>query len=264
MRTTLYILAALIVIAVGTASWTEYEANKGFTPWMTGAELNKFCAGFDTTPPGGHPNFWDKGHWIDAVEGRWHEGVPQYRLKYSDSPHGSGRYLWWYRYYNMDQQSYSRLVHELADQGFTLLDPNSFLRPDDSRRYQGVWHKVQTKLEHDAEKAQTDAQKQAAAPIPSPPASAPVTVVDHGLSLNSTAVDRAQLGHRCSVFVRPENSDLLQSTDNLPDGMVIHRGDFTIVTGTLYSISENMLLIKNQQRIYPVLDRQVDHVIFEQ
>jgi hypothetical protein len=131
------ILLGFIAIGIGIC---RLYADAGFTPWMSHGELDTFLAQFDTNPPGGHPNYWDRGHWINAVEGRWHDGIPQYRIRYGPVPSHKG--LWWYWYLNQDQESFSSHVHEMADQGFTLLDPNSFSRPDDTRRYQGVWHKV--------------------------------------------------------------------------------------------------------------------------
>jgi hypothetical protein len=268
MKPLLQGLAILLVVALAAIAWISHRANKDFTPWMTGAELQKFCDDHDTNPPGGHPNFWDQGHWIDAVEGRWHDGIPEYRVRYSASPKGKGGYLWWYWYFNQDQQSFSSHVHELADQGFTLLDPNSFVRPDDTRRYQGVWHKIQTKAEHDAEKARAQVRSTSADLVSARSASAdqpaaPVPpVVDQGVTLLFASVDRAQLGHLCSVFLKPGATSFPQAT-NLPEGMIVNRGGITIVTGTRISISERMLVIMNQRRGYPVMDQQIDHVTVE-
>ncbi len=133
---------AIILVAVSLAvwGWNYYQTNKDFTPWMSLSELNHWEEQFDTNPPGGHPNYWDKGHWMNAVEARWHDGIPQYRVRYGPVPEGYDAA--WYWYINQDQASFTAHVHELADQGFVLLDPNSYLRPDDSRRYQGVWHKL--------------------------------------------------------------------------------------------------------------------------
>jgi hypothetical protein len=132
--------SAVVIMAMCAWAWIFFQANKDFTPWMSLAELNHWQQQFDTTPPGGHPNYWDKGHWMNAVEGRWHEGIPQYRVRYGPVPDGYDGA--WYWYINQDQASFSSHVHELADAGFVLMDPNSFLRPDDTRRYQGVWHKL--------------------------------------------------------------------------------------------------------------------------
>jgi len=154
------ILATAILVLVALAvGLHHYETNRGFTTWMSLAELNQWQVQFDTKPPGGHPNYWDKGHWMTAVEARWHDGIPQYRVRYGPVPEGyDGAWLW---YINQDQASFSSHVHELADEGFILLDPNSYLRPDDTRRYQGVWHKLFKKKSVTAP----------AAPAPTPAAS---------------------------------------------------------------------------------------------
>ncbi len=136
----LFSLGILVAVILAVLAITGWYRNAGFTPWMSHADLDQFLSQYDSTPPGGHPNYWDKGHWINAVEGRWHNGIPEYRIRYGTVPPHRAR--WWYWYLNQDQESYSRHVHELADQGFTLLDPNSFLRPDGTRRYQGVWQKL--------------------------------------------------------------------------------------------------------------------------
>lgn len=265
MRTIIRIAATAVLVALAVWGWKDYQANKGFTPWMTGVELQKFCDAHDTTPPGGHPNFWDKGHWIDAVEGRWHDGVPQYRLRYGDSPKHC--YLWWYWYFNQDQESFSRHVHEFADQGFTLLDPNSFRRPDDTRRYQGVWHKTQTKAEHQAEAAAIAAKTPATNAInlnPLPPGSMPETpafeVVDDGIKMSFSEINKDQLGHQCSVYLHPDNTPMI-SPANVPSGTYVTRGNILIVNGKLFGFTQRTLEIRNQNRIVPVLGQQIDYVV---
>lgn len=147
---------------------TGAPADKDFTPWMSHAELDDYLKQFDTNPPGGHPNYWDKGHWINAVEGRWQDGIPQYRISYGDA--ANDHYYTWYWYLNQDQLSYSYHVHEFADKGFVLLDPNSFLRPDDTRRYQGVWHLIGPKKTDSP--AAPVAQTNAVPATPPPPSAA--------------------------------------------------------------------------------------------
>ena len=140
MRAFTLAAGVLALFALGAWIWSVYQANAGFTPWMPLEELNHWQTQFDTTPPGGHPNYWDKGHWMTAVEGRWHEGIPQYRVRYGPVPDGYDTA--WYWYINQDQASFTAHINQLEDDGFVLVDPNSFLRPDDTRRYQGVWHKL--------------------------------------------------------------------------------------------------------------------------
>jgi len=159
LRKLIFGVAISVLLLLGIWDWNYYQANRDFTPWMSLSELNEWQKQFDTTPPGGHPNYWDNGHWMNAVEARWHEGIPQYRVRYGPVPEGYDAA--WYWYINQDQASFSAHVHALADQGFVLLDPNSYLRPDDSRRYQGVWHKLFKK------------KSPATAPAPATPSAVP-------------------------------------------------------------------------------------------
>lgn len=107
---------------------------------MSLSELNGFLEKLDENTPAGGKNFWDRRHWIDEVEGRWQSGIPQYRISYSAVP--EARIYWWYWYLNQDRESFDRHVHELADEGFALVQSNSYVRPGGSERFQGVWHKL--------------------------------------------------------------------------------------------------------------------------
>jgi beta-lactamase regulating signal transducer with metallopeptidase domain len=139
----LSLAAAFAVFFLSIIGWSYYQTNRDFTPWMSLSEMNRFLAQFDTNPPGQHPNYWDQGHWMNAVEARWHEGIPEYRIRYGPTPKGYS--CSWFWYVNLDQASFSKHVHELADRGYVLLDPNSYLRPDNSLRYEGVWHRASPK-----------------------------------------------------------------------------------------------------------------------
>lgn len=111
---------------------------------MSGDELSAYLEGLDGDKPE-DKNYWDRGHWITGVEGRWHGGIPQYRISHEEVP--PRRAYWWFWYLNLDQEAFSRHVHRLADEGFTLVHSNHFQRPDGSVRYQGVWHKLIPRLE---------------------------------------------------------------------------------------------------------------------
>lgn len=78
----LLVMALLASVAVG---YRQYENTHGFTPWMSLNELNMFMKTFEAPHPG-EPNYWDKGHWMTAVNGRWHDGIPQYRIRYGEAP----------------------------------------------------------------------------------------------------------------------------------------------------------------------------------
>lgn len=117
----------------------EREARK-FTPWMTYAEMRDFLAPLDAKDAD-HKNYWDRGHWLTAVEGRWTDGVPQFRLKRGEVP--AGKKTAWYWWYNQSPEDFHRHLHELSDQGFTLVHQNKFVWPDGTFRYSGVWHRIE-------------------------------------------------------------------------------------------------------------------------
>jgi hypothetical protein len=133
--------AAAPLTTTNAASLSAGEpASSAFTPWMTGPEVNTFLGQYDTVPPGGHPNYWDKGHWINAVEGRWHDGEVQFRITYGPVP--KHRYLWWFWYLGINKSYFGNLAAKMAADNYQLLDSNSFTSPDGTERFQGVWHKV--------------------------------------------------------------------------------------------------------------------------
>ena len=111
-----------------------------FTPWMAHDEFKEFQRQFDSTPPGGHPNYWDKGHWIDAVECRWNDGRIEYRISYGAVPPNRGR--GWYWYLTQPPEDFDRHCQEFAAKGYTLVHTNSFTNGAGEVLYQGVWHKL--------------------------------------------------------------------------------------------------------------------------
>ena len=115
-------------------------AQDGFTPWMSLSELNAYMEGLDGDKPTGGKNFWDRGNWINEVEGRWEKGIPQYRIAHGPVPEARAHFWNWY--INQDRQSFDKLVGQLADEGYVLVQYNSYTRPGGSERFQGVWHRL--------------------------------------------------------------------------------------------------------------------------
>lgn len=118
---------------------TDPHVGRGFSPWMTYREMSALLDPLEAKDETGK-NFWAKGHWITAVEGRWSDGRPQFRVKVGQTPRG--RTHAWYWWFNQDQASYNKHLHRLSDQGFTLVSHNTFTWPDGTVRYSGVWHKI--------------------------------------------------------------------------------------------------------------------------
>jgi len=144
MKTRIFLMLATgVVVIAGLLGYLYYEdANRDFSPWMTVQELTAFLKKFEPARPT-EPDFWKKGHWITAAEGRWHGGTAQYRIRYATAPVGK-EYVWrWFL--DQDQESFGKKLKELGDDGFVLTYHNSFKRPDGTLRYQGVWHKPDVK-----------------------------------------------------------------------------------------------------------------------
>jgi len=109
----------------------------GFTEWMTPPELD---AHIRLLNAGHKESFWDRGHWIIAAEGRWENGTHEFRIAYDKSP-PEGEFNWKYKI-NQTQEAYTKALDQNALEGYTLISSQSFIRPDDTKRYQGVWHQV--------------------------------------------------------------------------------------------------------------------------
>ena len=130
---------SLLFVALFALSLGGLHADSEFTAWMSQSNLNAYLEKLDGDKPG-DKNYWDRGNWITSVEGRWEAGIPQYRISYAKVP--EGRAHWWFWFVNQDQKSFDEHVHALADEGFTLVQFNSYVRPGGSERFQGVWHKL--------------------------------------------------------------------------------------------------------------------------
>jgi len=134
------LVVACVFLFLGTIrALAEPEKEKEFTPWMSLSQLNAYMESLDGDKPEGK-NFWDRGNWITGVEGRWEAGIPQYRISHSPVP--ARRASWWFWFINQDQKSFDKHVHDLADEGFTLVHFNSYARPGGGERFQGVWQKL--------------------------------------------------------------------------------------------------------------------------
>lgn len=120
---------------------TNIIADKGSkvkTAWMYRNELDSYLAQLKKKENG--KNFWDRGHWVDTVEGRLKNGRIQYRISYSAVPPNDG--YWWYWWFNQDKRTYNKRFKEMADKGLTLVYKQSFKRQDGTERFQTVWHKL--------------------------------------------------------------------------------------------------------------------------
>jgi hypothetical protein len=152
-----HVLAAAIVAVAGCSeqdnsdrvsklqeSVERLSADDGFTEWMASVPFHEFLSEKEMKDENGQ-NFWDRGHWILAAEGRWHDGQQEYRIRFGDAPKNKG-YLWTW-YLNMNQQEFDRHIEALTRDGYTMVQHNSFTRPSGTIMYQAVWHNDNPKKE---------------------------------------------------------------------------------------------------------------------
>ena len=108
------------------------------TEWMEQNEFNALLAQLEKKTDG--KNYWDQGHWVDAVDGQAENGSVQYKITYSTVP--TNKTYYWYWWFNQTQEDFNTHLQRLTKDGFVLVHYQSFEHPDGSRKFQGVWHKV--------------------------------------------------------------------------------------------------------------------------
>lgn len=108
--------------------------DRAFTPWLSPLALDNYIQLKSRAPEG---ETRSREFWISAIEGRWRDGAHQFRIRYDEVP---DRGDWQSRYrVNLTPDGFLQAHAELRDQGFQLIHSQSFLHPDQQRRYQAVW-----------------------------------------------------------------------------------------------------------------------------
>lgn len=114
----------------------EGVAENDFTLWMSPLALDTFIRqrnrGFEKT-------YWERGHWIKAVEGRWGNGAHEFRIAIAKMP-DEARLHWYYRI-DQTEREFSETLQRLEKEGYSLAQSHAYDHPDGSKRYQGVWQK---------------------------------------------------------------------------------------------------------------------------
>lgn len=111
--------------------------SEDFTSWMSPLALDTYIRqknrGFEKT-------FWERGHWIKAVEGRWNNGAHEFRIAFAANP-DPDRVQWCYRIDQTEAQ-FTETLNRLRNEGYTLAQSHAYDHPDGSRRFQGVWQRT--------------------------------------------------------------------------------------------------------------------------
>lgn len=105
-----------------------------FTEWMSPSDLDFFIR---SQNEGHEQSFWQRGHWITAVEGRWESENHEFRISYEKMP-SPDSWEWQYRV-DQSKDEFVENIQSYSSNGFTLVQSNSYQRPDGSQRFQAVW-----------------------------------------------------------------------------------------------------------------------------
>lgn len=114
----------------------ELVSESDFTPWMAPLALDTYIRQKNR---GFTESFWNRGHWIEAIEGRWFEGRHQFRIAFETIPDRE-RFQWYYRI-DQTEAEYRDTLSRLRREGYTLVQGQVYERPDKTKRYQGVWQR---------------------------------------------------------------------------------------------------------------------------
>ncbi|PXA03847.1 hypothetical protein DDZ13_09395 [Coraliomargarita sinensis] len=143
MKTVFTLLSVFsFALLTGCQSIPQADDAKGTsTGWLPLAQFNAELARLEKKQNG--KNFWDEGHWVTSVDGRWNNGIAEYRMSYAEVPENEG--YWWYWWFNQEESSFEQRKRYYSDEGFTMVHSQSYLNPEGEKRYQGVWHKIYPK-----------------------------------------------------------------------------------------------------------------------
>lgn len=132
LRIGLWLIAGLVILSNVAP---KLHLSKNVTPddaligryseWLNFDQLSRYTQGVDA-----------QRYRVDAVEGRWHGGQDQCRVRYAQTPSYPHHWYWWCSQGHAD---FERLKAQYAAQGYTLVQEQTYARPDGDLRYSGAW-----------------------------------------------------------------------------------------------------------------------------
>lgn len=112
------------------------ESTGEFTAWMSPLALDTYIR---LKNEGYSESFWQRGHWITAVEGRWANGSHEFRIALDRVP-DLNRWQWQYRV-NQSTSDFANASKNFAERGFQLVQTQTFTDPDGTTKIQAVWQR---------------------------------------------------------------------------------------------------------------------------
>ena len=107
-----------------------------FTPWMSNLALDTYLRQKNRGYQG---SYWAQGHWIRAIEGRWHEGAREFRIALGKMAR-PGEVQWHYRV-DLTGIAFAEELARMTAKEFQLAQSQAYRHPDGSMRYQAVWQR---------------------------------------------------------------------------------------------------------------------------
>lgn len=171
-----------------------------FTPWMSPDDLDAWVKKQND----GHTvSFWQRGHWITAVEGRWEGESHQFRIAFDTTPQLQN-WRWQYRV-NQTPEEFMQNSNDLQTQGYRMVQVQSFDHPDKRRRYQAVWEKT-TQLGADAvSHAEVIAEEEQAPTVAAATVPTPTSATDVVSPTNSSSSIVRPLSSPESLEIEPRS-----------------------------------------------------------
>lgn len=114
----------------------EAVSEPDLTPWMSPLALDTYIRQKNRSF---RESSRDRGHRIEAIEGRWDEGRHQFRIAFDTIPDRE-RFQYYYRI-DQTEAEYHDTLSRLRRDGYTLVQDQAYERPDKTKRYQGVRHR---------------------------------------------------------------------------------------------------------------------------
>lgn len=113
-----------------------------FSEWLNYAQIDRYMERVNAQPA-----------WVVEVEGRWHRGEPECRVRVDAAPRDVRyRWFWWC---GRPREEFAGIDRQARSEGFDRVSLHSFADGDGRIRHSGVWHRVEADDDAPAEDLST-------------------------------------------------------------------------------------------------------------
>ena len=108
-----------------------------FSNWMNLQDFRMLISSFKVKING--ISHWDRGFWMEDIQGKYEDGHNQFRLKYTEQPDG---YFWWYWYYGITDERLEQVINKHSQNGFLIYKHTTFTNSSGRNRHQIIFRKT--------------------------------------------------------------------------------------------------------------------------